>query len=453
MIHLSQEVFDLEKEKDAQAVEILNLKKRVKKLERHRKSSISSSRRRTYSNFDDIDDYTDNIVEETFDAATTGVSTASAPVTTIGVTISTAIPRTPPIITTVFDDEDVTMAMAQTLIKMKEQKAKKKRVSITDVEDVSKPLQVQSDAEIAQLLHQEELAELGRRERERTEQEEASIAALYDKYDDNQASIDVDALFAAKLQQEEREQFTIEKEQNSCQLKENTYEEIHGLYERQQKRIQDFIPMDSEKEVVKESGKKDDSSSKSARSTRRKTLEQESAEYDEEIAADYEQEKEELRMWLTVIPDEEETMDPDILSTKYPIVYWESQHLGSSDMEDLHVYKIIKADGNTSYHKSLSSMLKRFDRQDLGDLKIMFEPNAEDEVWSNQPDWTLISWKLYENCGVHSLLMDGTLICFNMLVEKKYPLIKGTLQKMLNWRLEAEAESIMAFELLKFVKS
>ncbi|GJU30572.1 hypothetical protein Tco_1174161 [Tanacetum coccineum] len=205
--------------------------------------------------------------------------------------------------------------------------------------------------------------------------------------------------------------------------------------------------------------------------------EQESAKSDEEAAADYEHEKEELRMWLTVVSDEEETVDPKILSAKYPIVDWESQNLGNVDMEDLHVYKIIRADGNTSYHKSLSSMLRKFDRQDLvdlhrlvmkrfedttpegynlllwGDLKVMFEPNAEDEIWSNQQDWTLISWKLYESCGVHTLLMDGTLTSFNMLVEKRYPLIKEMLQKMLNWKLEAEAESTMAFELLKFIKS
>ncbi|GKF26543.1 hypothetical protein Tco_0082437, partial [Tanacetum coccineum] len=35
-IKLSKQVLNLEKEKDAQAVEILNLKKRVKKLERKR---------------------------------------------------------------------------------------------------------------------------------------------------------------------------------------------------------------------------------------------------------------------------------------------------------------------------------------------------------------------------------------------------------------------------------
>ncbi|GJT55149.1 hypothetical protein Tco_0990203 [Tanacetum coccineum] len=41
----------------------------------------------------------------------------------------------------------------------------------------------------------------------------------------------------------------------------------------------------------------------------------------------------------------------------------------------------------------------------------------------------------------------------NMLVEKKYPLIKELLEKMLNLQLEAKEESTMAFELIKFIKS
>ncbi|GJR00425.1 hypothetical protein Tco_0523409 [Tanacetum coccineum] len=40
-----------------------------------------------------------------------------------------------------------------------------------------------------------------------------------------------------------------------------------------------------------------------------------------------------------------------------------------------------------------------------------------------------------------------------MLVEKKYPLIKELPEKMLNLQLEAEEESTMAFELIKFIKS
>ncbi|GKD81712.1 hypothetical protein Tco_1348551, partial [Tanacetum coccineum] len=196
--------------------------------------------------------------------------------------------------------------------------------------------------------------------------------------------------------------------------------------------------------AIKDNQKKVDSSSKPAGGK-----EQESSKSDEEAATDYEHEKEELRMWLTVVSDEEENVDPKILSAKYPIVDWESQNLGNVDMEDLHVCKIIRADGNTSYHKSLSSMLEKFDRQDLVDLHRLVMKRFED---TTPEGYNLLLWEIL-SCGVHTLLIDGTLTSFNMLVEKRYPLIKEMLQKMLNWKLKAEAESTMAFKLLKFIKS
>ncbi|GKE11165.1 hypothetical protein Tco_1414716 [Tanacetum coccineum] len=192
----------------------------------------------------------------------------------------------------------------------------------------------------------------------------------------------------------------------------------------------------------------------------------------EKETADYEEEKDELRISLTVVLDEKEFVDPEILHTKFPIVDWESQNLGN-----IHVYKIIRADGNTSYHKTFKTLLKSFDRHDLevlhrlvmerfqdntpegynlmlwGDLKILVDPEQDDDIWKNQNQWKIISWKLYETCGVHTLMVDGTLMTIHMFVEKKYPLTKETLQKMLNWKLEAEAESSMAFELLKFIKT
>nr|GEU33983.1 hypothetical protein [Tanacetum cinerariifolium] len=254
-----------------------------------------------------------------------------------------------------------------------------------------------------------------------------------------------------------------------AELKHKTFEELQKLYQKKQKWIDNFVLMDfknEEKKSVepKSKGKKGkrikrvaDSALKQKSSKKQKMMqEQESTKSDKKESTDYEQEKKELIMWLTVISDEEETVDLEILSTKYPIVDWESQILGNVDMEDLHVYKIIRANRNISYHKSLSSMLRKFDRQDLvdlhrlvmkrfedntsegynlmlwGDLKVIFEPNAEDEIWSNQQDWNLISWKLYENYEVHTLLIDGTLNCLNLLVEKRYPLIKKMLEKMLN---------------------
>ncbi|GKD62942.1 hypothetical protein Tco_1305050 [Tanacetum coccineum] len=91
---------------------------------------------------------------------------------------------------------------------------------------------------------------------------------------------------------------------------------------------------------------------------------------------------------------------------------------------------IIKADGSTKYNKIFSAMLDDFDKQDVldlyrlgkerfkttspegydrllwGDLITLFEPIEEDEIWKTQQDYTLISWKLYDSCGVHLLLMD-----------------------------------------------
>ncbi|GKD56866.1 hypothetical protein Tco_1290253 [Tanacetum coccineum] len=238
---LSKQVLDLEKEKDAQAVEILKLKKRVESSDDDLDKDDASKQGRKNdktnpmlheSDFDGFDD-------ETVDAVTTGASTASAPVTTVGVAISIDEPRTPPTTTTVFDDEDVTMAMAQTLIKMKEFKAKEKWVEFRNVEEASRsfrsittfqPLpkidlkdkgksvlveeepkkvksrdqglaQIESDAKLAQRLHEKELEELDRAQIERKRQEEATNAALAKEFDfdEIQAKIDADALFAAKL--------------------------------------------------------------------------------------------------------------------------------------------------------------------------------------------------------------------------------------------------------------
>ncbi|GJR03560.1 hypothetical protein Tco_0526544 [Tanacetum coccineum] len=136
-------------------------------------------------------------------------------VNTTGEGVSTAAPRTPPTTTTVFDDEDVTMAMGQTLIKMKEEKAKEKGVAIKDeIEPMEKTkkkvqgdAQIERDAEIALRL-QAELDEELRVERER--QEEASKVAIANMFDEVQERIDADYELATRMTQEEQEKYTIE---------------------------------------------------------------------------------------------------------------------------------------------------------------------------------------------------------------------------------------------------
>nr|GEU52694.1 ribonuclease H-like domain-containing protein [Tanacetum cinerariifolium] len=91
--------------------------------------------------FNDIDDMVDKAMEN-FEGdtinATIEVSAASASVITAGVSISTAEPRTPLIKTTKeFEDEDLTIA--QTLIKMRSEKAKEKGVVFSNVEESTRP--------------------------------------------------------------------------------------------------------------------------------------------------------------------------------------------------------------------------------------------------------------------------------------------------------------------------
>ncbi|GKC89336.1 hypothetical protein Tco_1149985 [Tanacetum coccineum] len=135
--NLSHRVFDLEKVKTAQAKEITGLKRRVTK--KHLKAQLQFGE----DAFDDLVDKGMAFVQEK-DAEnqgnigaddTEGVSTAS-----VFETVSTSAPRTPPITTTVFDDEDVTMAMGQTLTNMKEEKAKEKGVVIKIIEDSTRPV-------------------------------------------------------------------------------------------------------------------------------------------------------------------------------------------------------------------------------------------------------------------------------------------------------------------------
>ncbi|GJW00355.1 hypothetical protein Tco_1555606, partial [Tanacetum coccineum] len=153
--------------------------------------------------------------------------------------------------------------------------------------------------------------------------------------------------------------------------------------------------------------------------------------------------KEELKAYLDLVPREEFAMEIESLATKYPIVDWKTHVL----TENFMYYQIFRADGSSKNYKIFSEMLDDFDRQD-GDLKILFEPDKEDEVWWNQHEYNLISWRLFDSCGIHILLMNNG-ISIHIMIEKKYPLTQEMLSKMLSRKLEVDHENEMAFELLR----
>ncbi|GKD79271.1 hypothetical protein Tco_1341892 [Tanacetum coccineum] len=373
--------------------------------------------------FNDIDDMMNeaikNVEGDTANAggvvntATTRVSAASALVTTASVSISTAEPRTPTTTTTtIFKDDDLTIA--QTLIKTRSEKAKEKGVAFRDVEESARSTKIiQRDAEIAQRLFEEEQAQFEREQRiakERATEQEARDAALIEQIEDVQARMDADN--AGRFDCRKEEVLCCTERYTHNQLKSKSFEEIKKLYEREQKWINDFVPMDFE--VVKDSGKKDDDSQKQVESSKKRPR----AENDEESVKkqkfEDDAEKEELRAYLDIVPWDDIAVNIESLATKYLIVDRKTHIL----TENMMYYQIIRADGSSKNYKIFSEMLDDFDRQDVVDL--------------------------------YSLVKER--VAIHMLVEKKYPLTQEMLSRMLNRILEVDHESTMAFELIKFIK-
>ncbi|GJT38890.1 hypothetical protein Tco_0938755 [Tanacetum coccineum] len=139
-------------------------------------------------------------------------------------------------------------------------------------------------------------------------------------------------------------------------------------------------------------------------------------------------------------------------------------------------YQVFRGDGSSKNYKILSEMLEDFDRLDVeelyrlvkerysasrpegfdlmlwGDLHTLFEPDEDDEIWKDQHEYKLLSWRLYDFCGIHILLMENGL-AIHMLTEKKYPLSQEMISKMLKKKLEVDHESSQAIELLRFIRS
>ncbi|GJY24529.1 hypothetical protein Tco_0398187 [Tanacetum coccineum] len=82
------------------------------------------------------------------------------------------------------------------------------------------------------------------------------------------------------------------------------------------------------------------------------------------------------------------------------------------------------------------------------ELKRLFEPDADDELWKSQKHVHDITWRLYDTCGVHHVsTKDG--VDIYMMVEREYPLSRGVLTQMLAAKLLVEQNNEMSKELLR----
>ncbi|GJX64653.1 hypothetical protein Tco_0298996 [Tanacetum coccineum] len=266
-------------------------------------------------------------------------------------------------------------------------------------------------------------------------------------------------------------------------LKTKKFEEIQALYEKIKRPDEDFISIGSaeDERLIKKMNEKGIDSSKTesvkeedkeAECTKKrkgghiKMVARKKARKQSDV-------EDEHKKCLKIVTFES-ILDSEIMEKKSVIA--RLNKVSSPDGDYLVIYR---ANRNFRAFNYLMEVLHIFDWQDLfhlyhlirdqyskvtldgfelilwGDLKIMMESstegNKQSDFWSGQQDWNIVTWRLYESCGVCILeFEDGIVI--HMLVEKRYPLSKDLLQRMLDLGLEVERESSVALDLIRFIK-
>ncbi|GJW69713.1 putative ribonuclease H-like domain-containing protein [Tanacetum coccineum] len=349
--------------------------------------------------------------------------------------------------TTVFRDDET---IAQFLVTMSQNKTKQKGFEVKEIKDTDRPrTKLKRNRQKGPKRFRGKEAE---EEKKKLVEEEATKAAFANEYDFIQARLNAYKILAEKLQEEEREKFTIEQrskflhdtiatqrrflaQQRSeairnklfirnqlrnqtmtylkyvggykhAQLNKKKFEEIQVIYEKMNKKAagMDKEEVSKEPKSTKVKAKIEEPKENiRKRSGRRHKMKAPKRSKRQKTNSDHEEENQ-LRTFLKIVPEEDETIDYEVLGTR-ELVY----------------YKVFRADGSLRWIKTFSEMIKLFDRDDRlryivppptpplvmkrfettplegidlllwGDLRIMFESKEDDELWKNQEEWKLQS--------------------------------------------------------------
>ncbi|GJZ22203.1 hypothetical protein Tco_0559242 [Tanacetum coccineum] len=157
--------------------------------------------------------------------------------------------------------------------------------------------------------------------------------------------------------------------------------------------------------------------------------------------------------------DSDDDFDP--LFFWHVFAAWEVVPTGLGDVNALYF-----TDKSSKYFTHLREILHLLDRQDLsklygmGDLHVLFESTTGGlsvEVWNDQQEWVIRSWKLFPFSGVHVLETFTGKILY-MFADTPYPLSASLMKKMLKHKLEVEIDGIgndmtYAVQLIQFIKN
>ncbi|GKC69177.1 hypothetical protein Tco_1115060 [Tanacetum coccineum] len=122
--------------------------------------------------------------------------------------------------------------------------------------------------------------------------------------------------------------------------------------------------------------------------------------------------QERIQQMMIIVP--EQGMNVEALQTKYPIIDWDIYTEGDKKEDLVKLWSLVK---------------EKFTSTEPTEDK-------ERELW------------LYDSCGVHHVSTEDGIDIY-MLVEREYPLSRGTLTLMLVAKLLVEQDSEMSRELLR----
>ncbi|GJX24663.1 hypothetical protein Tco_0230959 [Tanacetum coccineum] len=359
--------------------------------------------------------------------------------------------------------------------------AEKKLVGKKHITEAEKKFKmIANDKEMARKVQKEWEA---KEEKKRLAEEEAIKTAFTNDYDFIQARLNADKILAEKLQEKEREKFTIEErakllhdtiaaqrrflaQQRSeiirnklpsrtqlrnqmmtylkhvggkkhSDLKTKIFEEIQVLYEKVKRSDENFIAIGSfederlikdlnkkatgikKDDSIKEESKEEEGTKKRKLGTRKKMKSRKRRFRQNTSEDDSEKENDELRLCLTIAPDEDKEVDYEILDKKYPIIEWKSEYLGikpqfdkTKHLEEINLNVVIRSNGQKRYFSTLMRVLSIFDRDDLNDLirfvkKLVAELEPKDSDGNEEDLSVLVSqphnkWSLVHHVRVAS---------------------------------------------------
>ncbi|GJV30724.1 putative ribonuclease H-like domain-containing protein [Tanacetum coccineum] len=251
-------------------------------------------------------------------------------------------------------------------------------------------------------------------------EEEAIKAALIQDFDDIQARIEANRLLAARLQEEERETFTVEERAKFLYdtiAAQRRFLARQKCFKEMNKESKDPKKKRLKKRVVNETPREEDTAKVPAeQEVTEQGIKKRKSGHVKMIARKrprphpHDEHKKCLR-----IVTFDSTIDSEIMETKSFVS--KLHKVSSLDGDYLVVYRV-----NGFYFRAFISMRWR--------LEIMMESSTEEndqgDFWNNQQDWEIS--------------------------ERRYPLSKELLQRMLDLGLEVEEESTAALQLVRFIK-